>query len=322
MKIFAQYIRVGVGVSLWVILNHKLMVFQLCSKNILLTYAQCNLSKQTVLERLRLLCDTVYITVSEELHEDGRPHIHAYLALDTPFRSRNERIFDIGGFHPNIVSNIRAPAKCKDYVQKHGNFVEEGEPPALKRKWDELNDTTSKAEFLSTALEISPRDYYMNLERLQYAANYKFKYSAPEYVHDITLQFNITDDMKTWVEQRMERDRPQSLILVGESRTGKTKWARSLGKHFYFNGYFNLEQLSADVEYAIFDDFEDWTTFKQYKQWLGAQEQFVVTDKYKKKMDFIWGKPCIVLSNEKPLFRDMCWVDINCITVELFNKLY
>lgn len=99
---------------------------------------------------------------------------------------------------------------------------------------------------------------------------------------------------------------------MGASRTGKTEWARSLGPHFYFNGYFNMEQLSFESKYAVFDDFEDWSTFKQYKQWLGAQRQFVVTDKYRRKRDFLWGRPSVVLSNVDPAFKDFDWVKKNC----------
>jgi len=83
-----------------------------------------------------------------------------------------------------------------------------------------------------------------------------------------------------------------------------------------------LDLVTSDVEYAIFDDFEDWTTFKQYKQWLGAQKQFVCTDKYRKKVDLLWGKPCIILSNEYPAFRDQDWILLNCITCKLNKSLF
>lgn len=80
-----------------------------------------------------------------------------------------------------------------------------------------------------------------------------------------------------------------------------------------------MEQLDTPAKYAIFDDFEDWSTFKQYKQWLGGQRQFVVTDKYRKKRDFIWGRPSIILSNVDPAFKDTDWISLNCI-VYFMNK--
>lgn len=83
-----------------------------------------------------------------------------------------------------------------------------------------------------------------------------------------------------------------------------------------------MEQLNNEAEYAIFDDFEDWTTFKQYKQWLGAQKQFVVTDKYKKKIDYFWGKPSIILTNIYPEFKDQDWIVANCFICKLNKALY
>lgn len=90
----------------------------------------------------------------------------------------------------------------------------------------------------------------------------------------------------------------------------------------YFNMYFNLESWNPDAEYAIFDDFDDWSKWFSYKQWLGAQKEFTVTDKYRKKMNISWGKPTILLSNEIPLFKDQNWIDKNCITFVVKNKLF
>lgn len=97
--------------------------------------------------------------------------------------------------------------------------------------------------------------------------------------------------------------RPKSLCLIGPSRTGKTVWARSLGKHFYFGGNFDMGQLkwdAGDVNYAIFDDIHSLKYWPAYKFWLGAQETFTVTDKYKGKATFDWGRPCIYLNNNDP----------------------
>lgn len=90
----------------------------------------------------------------------------------------------------------------------------------------------------------------------------------------------------------------------------------------YFNSLFCLDMWDDDAAYAIFDDFEDWTKFYNYKQFLGAQKEFVVTDKYRKKRNIKWGKPSIVLSNEMPQFRDYEWIKINCYIVQINNKLY
>jgi len=108
---------------------------------------------------------------------------------------------------------------------------------------------------------------------------------------------------------------------VGPSRTGKTSWARSLGKHFYFGGNFNMDQLSYDeesVSYAVFDDIHSLKFFPMWKFWMGAQETFTVTDKYKGKMTFNWGRPIIWCNNKDPRAdpdADAEWIDANCIVV-------
>jgi hypothetical protein len=90
----------------------------------------------------------------------------------------------------------------------------------------------------------------------------------------------------------------------------------------YFSGMFNLDKWDDAAQYAIFDDFEDWKRFFNYKQWLGAQEEFEVTDKYTKKKTIKWGRPCIVLSNFDPDFADPQWVLANCTKVFIPNKLF
>lgn len=91
----------------------------------------------------------------------------------------------------------------------------------------------------------------------------------------------------------------------------------------YFNGSFNLDKWDDSAAYAVFDDFEDWSRFFTYKQFLGAQREFELADKYRAKKTVKWGKPCIVLSNEMPQFRDMRWVEANCFIVNIKdNKLY
>jgi len=78
-----------------------------------------------------------------------------------------------------------------------------------------------------------------------------------------------------------------------------------------------LDLWNESAEYAIFDDFEDWDRFYVYKQFLGAQKEFVLTDKYRKKVNVLWGKPCIILANNTPQFKDMMWVRDNCFICEI-----
>lgn len=80
-----------------------------------------------------------------------------------------------------------------------------------------------------------------------------------------------------------------------------------------------MDQLSydnEDVNYAVFDDIHSLKFFPSWKFWMGAQETFTVTDKYKGKMTFNWGRPIIWCNNRDPREDpdgDADWINGNCI---------
>lgn len=91
------------------------------------------------------------------------------------------------------------------------------------------------------------------------------------------------------------------------------------------SGGFMLDLWDDGAEYLILDDFQDWSKFYLFKQFFGGQEEFVVTDKYRKKRNVKWGKPVIVLSNCRPQWfweEDGNWMRANVIECEVKNKLY
>ena len=46
------------------------------------------------------------------------------------------------------------------------------------------------------------------------------------------------------------------MILWGPTRTGKTLLSRSFGRHSYFSGLFNIDNIDDDADYAVFDDIQ------------------------------------------------------------------
>jgi len=92
----------------------------------------------------------------------------------------------------------------------------------------------------------------------------------------------------------------------------------------YFQGMFNLDEASEEADYVVFDDLiGGFEMFRQYKQWLGGQHEFTVSDKYKRKRKFVWGKPCIMLMNEDPLASphvDIDWLCGNTIIHCIHNS--
>ena len=122
--------------------------------------------------------------------------------------------------------------------------------------------------------------------------------------------------------------RPRSLILYGASKLGKTDFSRCLGPHCRFRGTFNQRTLVSigieNIDYIIWDDVswkDEALKDERYKNWMGGQDDFTISDKYAKKIDVVWGKPCIFLSNRDPMLglrdEDRNWLNANCTIVDL-----
>lgn len=89
---------------------------------IFLTYPRCDLSRETLLEELHKIFDIKDYVIAQELHQDGYPHLHAFLKLERKINKRTSDFADLLGFHPNIA----APRSIKAvilYVEKVCGFV-------------------------------------------------------------------------------------------------------------------------------------------------------------------------------------------------------
>ena len=88
---------------------------------------------------------------------------------------------------------------------------------------------------------------------------------------------------------------------------------------------FNLEAYDDTCTYAIFDDIlGGLNNFSTYKQWLGCQMEFTVTDKYKRKKRLDWGgRPTIWIANDDPRTAtvDQEWLEGNCTIVYIGETL-
>ena len=74
-----------------------------------------------MLEQLQALFEIQDYVVAQETHQDGSPHIHAFLKLERKINKRTADFADVLGFHPNIT----APRSIKaviTYVEKVCDF--------------------------------------------------------------------------------------------------------------------------------------------------------------------------------------------------------
>ena len=172
---------------------------------------------------------------------------------------------------------------------------------------------------MEKAKAIMPRDYILNHEKLEYFCAKNFK----PVVKPFESKYNdwaICETMKNWVKNELNnKDRAKCLILWGDSRTGKTQWARSLGKHMYFRQYFSLKDWDDDCDYIVFDDMEE---MKNHKGLLCCMGETILTDKYMGKNRIFNNKPAIYLCNDKEPWMDNIYWEQNAIFVEIRKKLW
>ncbi|UDN67442.1 replication-associated protein [robinz virus RP_326] len=298
----------------------------------LLTYAQCgNLDPFNVVNHISSLGGECII--GREHHEDGGLHLHAFCDFGRKLRSRNVRLFDVDGCHPNVEPTKQTPAAGWDYATKDGDVVAGGlERPGNgtsdKTDWAKIVAASNADEFWELCESVAPRALLCNFQSLRGFADWRFKPEPPKYEQPRGVQIDTGKfpELDAWVQQNIVRPlagRNKSLLLWGPSRMGKTVWARSLGRHAYFGGLFSLDE-STDVEYAVFDDMQGGLDyFHGYKFWLGHQKWFYATDKYKGKRLIHWGKPAIWIANTNPLM-DKCdsdWLLANCDVIEINEKI-
>lgn len=106
--------------------------FRINSSQVFLTYPQCTLSKEELLDCIMKTAETilkvsiVQYVIAQEKHEDGSPHLHAYIKFSKKIDRDGCKLFDYHGFHPNIESKIKSINAVKKYVKKDNNYIEYG----------------------------------------------------------------------------------------------------------------------------------------------------------------------------------------------------
>lgn len=167
----------------------------------LVTYPQCgDLDVNDVVDKFREL--GAECIVGRELHQDGGTHLHVFADWGRKFRSRNARLLDVHGRHPNIVNSWGSPEKGYDYAVKDGDVVGGGlERPGSRgtsnesahSKWARIADAEDREQFFSLVRELDPKTFVTRLKELQGFADWKFRSDPAPYVHPGGIEFLPTD---------------------------------------------------------------------------------------------------------------------------------
>jgi len=237
--------------------------FRLNTQQIFLTYAQCDKTPLEIYDFLSKKVEVDKYIVAQEKHKDGNNHIHAYLLLKKKVNIKNARHFDLEEFHPK-VEGCRSWKNVVKYVTKDGNYITNYDPDIIKKLIDDslkVGDIYQKARDLAKEGKVQEgisvlehrktvRDLVVHGNAIQ--RNLRalgVKRRLPEFSLD---DFNVS----------FEWDRSKSLILWGETNTGKTSLAKALLPRALFVTHKDRLKEYDENEYEglIFDDmsFKHW----------------------------------------------------------------
>jgi len=309
--------------------------FRLDSSQFFLTYPQSRLDLDGAFISLKELSvsgvNPIKVLVAEEEHQDGQVHHHAYVRFAKKVTIRDPHVFDIDGRHCNVQS-CRSAKAVIEYVTKGGRFkadfeIKLGRNAALKQMIEEAN---TPDEFLREVIRSDPEWTVSRFSNLRAFAEWKFTsqsrtcdpirpYTDFSAIPDVIQRF--TDNLPNNI--RGERSM-RSLWLHGASRLGKTQLARSIGRHCYMQGIWNLKNLSDDADYAVFDDIDFESIKYIYKQLFGLQSDVNFTGKYMRPTTYKWGIPIIFVTNQVPFldYEIQEWMEMNVDFVHITHRLY
>nr|QBL07691.1 AC1 protein [Tomato leaf curl New Delhi virus] len=301
--------------------------FRINAKNYFLTYPKCSLTKEEALSQLQTLetpTSKKFIKICRELHEDGSPHIHVLVQFEGKFQCKNNRFFDLvspsraAHFHPNI-QGAKSASDVKAYIDKDGDVLEwgvfqidgrsaRGGQQTANDAYAQAINTGNKTDALKVLKELAPKDYVLQFHNLINNLDRIFQTRSEVYVSPFsTSSFDrVPADLVDWAKCNVVCSaarplRPISIVIEGDSRTGKTMWARSLGPHNYLCGHLDLSPkvYSNDAWYNVIDDV-DPHYLKHFKEFMGAQRDWQSNTKYGKPVMIKGGIPTIFLCNEGP----------------------
>nr|UFP62863.1 AC1 [African cassava mosaic virus] len=293
--------------------------FRVQAKNVFLTYPKCSIPKEhllSFLQTLSLPSNPKFIKICRELHQNGEPHLHALIQFEGKITITNNRLFDCvhpscsTSFHPNI-QGAKSSSDVKSYLDKDGDTVEWGQfqidgrsarggQQSANDAYAKALNSGSKSEALNVIRELVPKDFVLQFHNLNSNLDRIFQEPPAPYVSPFSCSSfdQVPVEIEEWVADNVRDSaarpwRPNSIVIEGDSRTGKTMWARSLGPHNYLCGHLDLSPkvFTNDAWYNVIDEFQP------HQEPIGGQRKREGGTKYGKPIQIKGGIPTIFFCN-------------------------
>ncbi|QCX35055.1 replication-associated protein [Blackfly DNA Virus 18] len=330
-------------------------VFQ--GTSFLITFPQDNFDIDndfdSALAHFRNIGDLKYLRIGVEQHASGDPHWHAVAYYAVKLRL-GARAFDYRDKHPNVQTvgrRIIDWQRCIDYVAKDGHFREHGTPRhGADSVWAEVSKAGSRVEAEQLIAAAAPRDWIINRRNIDYAMEALFPLQpCSSFQPRDASSFCVPDGLMQWLSSSLVPPPPLTLrlwILDVLGQNDQNPWCscpsqdtaklngQDLSDSTYTSQTCGTSAFDGILDsfwhcgYVVFDDIS-WDSIKgTAKSWFGAQRDFTVSDKYRRKRRMPGGVPCIFLINPDAYVLDCynfitgAWGKENIDVVWLRNKLY
>jgi len=226
--------------------------FRLQGKNFILTWPQCNETKEAVLGRVVEHYGEAldFAVVSHENHQDGSPHLHAVLSFKDKRTFSGAHCFDsMANSHGNYQTARQLRQSVK-YVVKDGDFIAHGVDVAEYLTAAEKGQST-KATVMALKMaegadlpalnELDPGYVLMNLKKLKeyHSHLHLWKLKPPKtwigMTTDVSALSPALVKLVGWLNKnlgRPRRMRQKQLLLSSPPGMGKTTLKESLRQFF------------------------------------------------------------------------------------------
>lgn len=184
-------------------------------KRFFLTYAQCEESKESLLEFLQGKAAIRTFVIASEKHKEQGSHLHACIEFKDVQR-RPVDWLDFKGKHPN-KQDPRKWGACQQYTKKDGDYIESGKRQELECSLEEMVAlSSSETEWMQYCVD--------HKITFQYARWYwdRFANNESSIVSD-EHEGKICESLKSLKFDETSR---KALVLKGPSGCGKTTWAK------------------------------------------------------------------------------------------------